>query len=42
MKFINMVKRFFIWMFSRDVLDAINAGATYAEVEQIVNERCKK
>ena len=42
MKLINMVKRFFIWTFSRDVLNAINAGATYSEVEQIVNERCKK
>lgn len=42
MKFINMVKRFFIWTFSREVLNAISAGAAYSEVEKIVNERCKK
>lgn len=42
MKFVNMVKRFFIWTFSRDVLNAINGGATYSEVEKIVTEQCKK
>lgn len=40
MKFVNMVKRFFIWTFSRDVLNAINAGAEYSDVEKIVNELC--
>jgi hypothetical protein len=40
MKLVNMVKRFFIWTFSRDVLNAINAGANYADVENIVNELC--
>lgn len=42
MKFVKMVKRFFIWTFSRDVLNAINGGATYSEVEKIVNERLEK
>lgn len=36
------VKEWFVWMTSRRVLNAINAGCTYDEVVAIVNEEVAK
>lgn len=38
MKIFKMISRAITWLFSRNVLDAINNGATYEEVEQIVDK----
>lgn len=32
----NMFKRLFIWLFDKRVLEAINNGATYNEVKDLV------
>lgn len=37
-RFWKKIKKTFIWMFSRKVLEAINEGASYAEVEALVEE----
>lgn len=37
-KIINKIKEQITWYMSPRVLDAINSGATYAEVEKIVKE----
>lgn len=36
------VKEWFVWLTSRRVLNAINAGCTYDEVVAIVNEEVAK
>lgn len=36
------MKKFFIWMLDKRVLNAINAGASYEEVEQLVTEIMKE
>ena len=36
------IKEFIIWMFSRKVLEAINDGATYDEVDSLVKELASK
>ena len=38
MKLIQILRRAFVWMFAREVLDAINAGATYDEVDRMVHK----
>lgn len=38
MKIFRKISRAITWLFSRNVLDAINNGATYEEVEQIVDK----
>lgn len=35
-------KREFVWLTSQKVLDAINSGATYEEVQKIVEEEVNK
>ena len=46
MKLVKMIcrwfKREFIWLTSQKVLDAINSGASYEEVEAIVEEEMNK
>lgn len=46
MKFLKKIcrwfKKEFIWMTSEKVLDAINSGASYEEVEAIVEEEMKR
>lgn len=37
-KFIGKIKEWFIWLTSKEVKQAINDGATYEEVCEIVNE----
>lgn len=37
-KIINKIKEEITWFMSPRVLDAINSGATYAEVEEIVKQ----
>ena len=37
-KIINKIKEEITWFMSPKVLDAINSGATYEEVEKIVKE----
>ena len=34
----SKIKEWFVWLTSRRVLDAINAGCTYDEVREIVSE----
>jgi hypothetical protein len=41
-RFIQKIHELFVWLFSRKVGEAINAGATYEEVEQIVNAEVNK
>lgn len=41
-KICRWFKREFTWMTSQKVLDAINSGASYEEVEAIVEEEMKK
>ena len=36
------IKREFIWLTSKKVLDAINSGATYEEIEMIVEEEMNR
>ena len=36
------IKKMFIWLFSRKVGEAINNGATYEEVCEIVQEELEK
>jgi len=37
-KLIRKIKEWFVWLTSRKVIDAINNGATYEEVEEIVKQ----
>lgn len=37
-KLFYKIRRAFRWMFSREILDAINAGATFEEVEKIARK----
>lgn len=37
-KLIYKIKEWFVWLMSRKVMDAINNGATYEEVEEIVKQ----
>lgn len=37
-KMIQKIKEFITWFMSKQVLEAINNGATHEEVEQIVQE----
>lgn len=37
-KLIRKIKEWFVWLTSRKVMDAINNGATYEEVEMIVKQ----
>lgn len=37
-KLIRKIKEWFVWLTSRKVMDAINNGATYEEVEEIVKQ----
>ena len=41
-KFFRWIKREIVWLCSQRVLDAINSGATYAEVKKIVEEEVNK
>ena len=41
-KICRWFKREFIWLTSQKVLDAINSGASYEEVEAIVEEEMKR
>jgi hypothetical protein len=41
-KFFRKIKEWFVWFSSKRVLDAINSGATYEEVEEIVEEEMSK
>lgn len=41
-KFFRKIKEWFVWLSSKRVLDAINSGATYEEVEGIVEEEMSK
>lgn len=41
-KFFRKIKEWFVWLSSKRVLDAINSGATYEEVEEIVEEEMSK
>ena len=41
-KICRWFKREFVWMTSKKVLDAINSGASYEEVEAIVEEEMNK
>lgn len=41
-KILKWFKREFVWMTSKNVLDAINRGATYEEIEAIVEEEVNK
>lgn len=41
-RIIRWFKREFIWLTSQKVLDAINSGASYEEVEAIVEEEMKR
>lgn len=41
-KTFTKIKEVFIWLFSREVLEAINEGKPYEEVEQIVKKQGKK
>lgn len=36
------IKEVFIWLFSREVIEAINEGKPYEEVEQIVKNKAKR
>ena len=36
------IKEWFVWLTSRRVLDAINAGCTYEEVCEVVKEEAAK
>jgi hypothetical protein len=38
-KAIRAIKELFIWATSREVLEGINSGASYEEVEQIVKNK---
>ncbi len=42
MKIFKKIKEWFIWLFSKKVGEAINDGATYEEVQAIVQEKMKK
>ena len=41
-KMIQKIKELITWFMSKDVLEAINNGATYEEVEQIVQEEVQR
>lgn len=41
-KLIRKIKEWFVWLTSRKVMDAINNGATYEEVEEIVKQEVHK
>ena len=41
-KICRWFKREFVWMTSKKVLDAIDSGASYEEVEAIVEEEMKR
>lgn len=41
-KIIYKVKRFVTWLMSKKVLDAINNGADYEEVEEIVEQEVSR
>ena len=41
-KLISQIKELFAWLFSSRVGEAINNGASYEEVEQIVREEAVK
>lgn len=41
-KICRWFKKEFVWMTSKKVLDAINSGASYEEVEAIVEEEMKR
>ena len=41
MKAIRWIKKQIAWFFSKNVLDAINNGATYDEVEAIAEEEAR-
>ena len=36
MKIINTIKEWLVWIFSREVLEAINNGASYSDVQKLV------
>lgn len=40
-KSMKFIKAWFIWLTSRKVLDAINSGASYEEVEEIVRRELR-
>lgn len=42
MKLLRKIKEWFIWLFSKRVGQAINDGATYEEVCNIVQEEMNK
>lgn len=42
MKVIVKVKEWITWLFSADVREAINNGATYEEVQEIVDAEVRK
>ena len=37
-KIFRKIREWFVWLTSKRVLDAINSGATYDEVEEIVEQ----
>lgn len=42
MKLFRKIKEWFIWLFSKKVGQAINEGASYDEVQAIVEEEMRK
>ncbi|MEE0969607.1 MAG: hypothetical protein U0M06_09575 [Clostridia bacterium] len=42
MKLFRKIKEWFIWLFSKRVGQAINEGASYDEVQAIVEEEMQK
>lgn len=41
-KIINAIKSWLAWTFSREVLNVINSGATYEEVDALVQSLIEK
>ena len=41
-RFINWIKTQITWFMSRDVLNAINSGASYEEVVAVVNAEVER
>lgn len=41
MKILRKIKEFYIWLTSKQVLAAINDGASYDEVQQIVQKEAR-
>ena len=37
-RFVRKIKAKLVWFFDKRVLDAINSGASYEEVERLVDE----